>query len=181
MNDINEAVAAAIRTVPGQPSQLDSGRAGAGRSRNLTSVQTRYREGRQNYRVLFGEPRRTYQMARAEGLTVTVWCFLPGDRFALDLWACNQYGTIRWRCFVCEAIAPGQKGDRVPLVTPAANVLLHTQGAAQSRRFLAWLRELVERGIDPVRCPRETFEAAHFRLQGSRADNTPARRLSGYP
>jgi hypothetical protein len=147
----------------------------------LTSVQTLYREGRQNYRVLFGEPLRTQKMARAEGYTVNVLGFVPGARFALDLWACNQYGTIRWRCFVCEAIGPGEEGDRVPMVAPAARVLLHTQGAAQSRLFLAWLRELEEAGVDPLTCPKETFEAAHFRMHGSRADRAPARRLSGRP
>jgi len=67
----------------------------------------------------------------------------------------------------------------VPRVAPAARVLLHTRGAAQSRVFLAWLTELEKSGIDPVTCPRDVFEAAHFRLQGSRADVTPARRLSG--
>ena len=149
--------------------------------RCLTSVQTLYREGRQNYRVLFGAPVRIHRMARAQGFTVNVLSFIPGARFALDLWACNRYGTIRWRCFVCEAIGPGEEGDRVPQVTPAARVLLHTQGAAQSRLFIAWLRELEERGIDPVTRPKETFEAAHFRLHGSRADRTPPRRLSGCP
>jgi hypothetical protein len=60
-------------------------------------------------------------------------------------------------------------------------VLLSTKGAAQSRVFLAWLDQLEKSGIDPVTCPRETFEAAYFRLQGSRADITPPRRLSGRP
>lgn len=156
-------------------------RTGNSRLQHLTSVQTLYRAGRQNYRVLFGDPARRRILARAEGTTVTVWSFAPGARFALDLWACNQYGTIRWRCFVCEAIGPGEEGDRVPLVAPAARVLLHTQGAAQSRLFLAWLKELEEGGVDPIECPGATFEAAHFRLHGSRADRTPARRLSGRP
>ena len=84
-------------------------------------------------------------------------------------------------CAVCEAIGPGEEGDLVPWVMPAARVLLHTRGAAQSRLFLAWLAESEESGVDPLTCPAETFEAAHYRLQGSRADRTPARRLSGQP
>jgi Protein of unknown function (DUF2840) len=147
----------------------------------VTTVQTLYREGRKNFRALFGTPLRTETLARAEGYTAQVLSFVRGDRFALDLWACNSYGTIQWRCFVCEAIGPGEEGGRVPFVTPAARILLHTQGAAQSRLFLSWLRELEESGINPLTCPQETFEAAHFRLQGSRADKTPARRLSGHP
>jgi Protein of unknown function (DUF2840) len=180
MNDIHGAATGATKSAAPQPRQSDSGSVRATPLR-LTTVQTLYREGRQNYRVLFGEPLRTHRIARAQGFTVNVWSFAPGVRFALDLWACNRYGTIRWRCYVCEAIGPGEEGDRVPLVAPAAKVLLHTQGAAQSRLFLAWLRELDERGVDPLTCPRETFEAAHFRLHGSRADKTAARRLSGYP
>ena len=151
------------------------------RSLRVTSAHTLYREGRKNHRVLMGNPLRTETLARAEGYTVQVWRFLRGSRFVLDLWACNAYGTIQWRCFVCEAIGPGDEGERVPFVTPAAKVLLYTRGAAQSRLFLEWLRELQESGVDPLTCPPETFEAAHFRLHGSRAHKTPARRLSGRP
>jgi hypothetical protein len=147
----------------------------------VTTVHTLYREGRKNFRALFGTPLRTETLARDEGYTAKVLSFVRGDRFALDLWTCNSYGTIQWRCFVCEAIGPGEDGARVPCVAPAARLLLHTRGAAQSRLFLAWLLDLEESGVDPLRCPQETFEAVHFRLQGSRADKTPARRLSGHP
>ena len=102
-----------------------------------------------------------------------------GSRFALDLWSRNAYGTVRWRCFVCESVGAGEEAERVPFVTPAARVLLHTQGAAQSRLFLHWLAGLTEEGIDPLACPADTFLAAHFRLQGSRADRIPPARLSG--
>jgi hypothetical protein len=181
MNAITEQARERARTALDHTGRSGPVNAHTALPRHLTSVQTLYREARQNYRVLFGEAVHTRRVARARGFTVTVLSFPPGARFALDLWACNRYGTIQWRCFVCEAIGPGEEGDRVPLVAPAAKVLLHTEGAAQSRLFLAWLRELDSRSIDPVTCPAETFEAAHFRLHGSRADKTPARRLSGYP
>jgi hypothetical protein len=86
---------------------------------------------------------------------------------------------VQWRCVVCEAIGPGEEGVMVPTVTPVVRVLLESHGAAQSRLFLAWLRGLESAGIDPLECPRETFEAAHFRLHGCRADRTPPQRLSG--
>jgi len=148
-------------------------------ARFLTTVQTQFRAESHNYRLLFGVPLHTAIIARSEGYTAANLTFTPGARFALDLWRCNSYGTIRWRCFVCEALAPSEEGEAVPFVTPAARVLLHTKGAAQSRLFLAWLAERQALGLDPLSCPRETFEAAHFRLQGSRADRTPPRRLSG--
>jgi hypothetical protein len=147
----------------------------------VTTVRTVFRAGAKNYRLLFGRALRVDTGTQTEGFTAAIARFAPGARFGLDLWRSNTYGTIQWRCFVCEAITPGEVGDGVPCVAPAARVLLSTQGAAQSRVFLAWLAELEKSGIDPVTCPRETFEAAHFRLQGSRADITPPRRLSGRP
>jgi hypothetical protein len=147
----------------------------------LTSVRTQFLEGVRNFRVLFGVPLRCVTVRERQGETVKIYYFKQGSRFALDLWARNAYGTIQWRCFVCEAIAPGFEADTVPYVRPAARVLLQTKGAAQSRLFLAWLQELEGRGVDPLFCPPEVFESAHFRLHGSRADRTLARRLSGLP
>jgi hypothetical protein len=147
----------------------------------VTAVRMLFAEGAKNYRLLFGRPLRIETVTQREGYTAAIARFAPGARFGLDLWRSNAYGTIQWRCFVCEAIGPGEAGDSVPCVTPAAQVLLSTKGAAQSRVFLGWLDQLEKSGINPVTCPRETFEAAHFRLQGSRADITPPRRLSGRP
>lgn len=144
----------------------------------VTTVETSFLEGQHNYRVLFGEPLRIDARHAAEGVTRKVYSFTAGSRFALDLWRRNAYGTIQWRCFVCEAASPGVPRDLVPFVTPGARVLLSTKGAAQSRLFLAWLAQLEASGADLLRCPPETFEAAHFRLHGSRADTTPPQRLS---
>jgi hypothetical protein len=147
----------------------------------VTTVRMLFAEGAKNYRLLFGRPLRIETVSQRESYTAAIARFARGARFGLDLWRSNVYGTIQWRCFVCEAIGPGGAGEGVPCVEPAARVLLKTKGAAQSRVFLAWLDQLEKSGIDPVTCPRETFEAAHFRLQGSRADITPPRRLSGRP
>ena len=147
----------------------------------LTSVHAQFLKGVRNFRVLFGVPSRCVTLRERCGETVKIHYFSQGSRFALDLWARNTYGTVQWRCFVCEAVAPGVEADTVPYVRPAARVLLQTRGAAQSRLFLAWLAEIEDRGVDPLSCPPEVFESAHFRLQGSRADRTPARRLSGLP
>jgi hypothetical protein len=147
----------------------------------LTTVHTHFCEGAKNYRVLFGNPLRCETLLCIPGVTRKAYQFAAGARFALDLWACNRYGTIEWRCYVCDAIGPEMPADRVPLVMPGARVLLHTKGAAQSRLFLSWLADFESRGLDPLRCPAETYEAVHFRLQGSRADKTSIRTLSGLP
>jgi hypothetical protein len=147
----------------------------------VTTVHTVFETGAKNYRLLFGRALRVDTLRQAKGFTAQVARFAPGMRFGLDLWRRNTYGTMQWRCFVCEALRPGEEGEVVPYVAPAARVLLKTQGAAQSRVFLAWLAELERSGLDPISCPPATFEAAYFRLQGSRADAIPARRLSGRP
>ncbi len=89
-----------------------SDRVNAAAPLRVTTVRTDYREGRRNHRVLFGTPLRTDTLDRTEGYTTQVWSFARGARFALDLWVCNAYGTIQWRCFVCEAIGPGDDGER---------------------------------------------------------------------
>jgi hypothetical protein len=145
----------------------------------LTRVHTQFREGLKNYRVLFGVPETIETIHQIEGETDQIYYFAAYQRFALDLWKRNAYGTIQWRCFVCEAVVPGTEAETVACISPAAKVLLHTKGAAQSRLFLAWLADVESAGLDLLHCPPETFESAHFRLQGSRADRTPPRRLSG--
>ena len=144
-----------------------------------TQVHEEFAEGLQNYRLLFGQPARRRTVNSKEGYTARANFFAPGVRFGLDLWSQNDYGTVRWRCFVCETVRPGECAERVPFVMPAATVLLSTKGAAQSRLFLAWLAEIEEQGVDPLVCSADLFVAAHFRLQGSRADTTPPARLSG--
>jgi hypothetical protein len=168
-------------TLPDRDLKSDPDRPVARKRIPVTTVRTLFAQGARNYRLLFGRPLQIETVTQREGYTAAIARFAPGARFSLDLWRSNSYGTIQWRCFVCEAIGPGEAGDSVPRVAPAARVLLQTKGAAQSRVFLAWLDQLEKSGIDPVTCPRETFEAAHFRLQGSRADITPPRRLSGRP
>jgi len=145
----------------------------------LTQVREEFVESRHNYRLLFGRPESSRTALARQGYTARLSYFSAGSRFALDLWSRNTYGTVRWRCFVCETVGPGDEAERVPLVTPAARVLLSTQGAAQSRVFLAWLALITEQGVDPRECPADLFLAAHFRLHGSRADKTPPQRLSG--
>ena len=145
----------------------------------LTQVREEFLEGRHNYRLLFGHPESRRTAQSMDGYTARLSYFAAGERFALDLWSRNAYGTVRWRCFVCETVSPGDEAERVPFVTPAARVLLSTKGAAQSRLFLAWVALITEQGVDPLTCPADLFLAAHFRLHGSRADKTRPERLSG--
>jgi hypothetical protein len=140
-----------------------------------TQVNELFMDGQRNYRLLFGQPAYSRALQSEIGFLARAHYFAPGERFALDLWSRNAYGTIRWRTFICETVRPGERAERVPFVAPAASILLSTKGAAQSRLALAWLASLEAQGIDPHTYPAERFLAAHLRLQGLRADRaTPA-------
>ena len=145
----------------------------------LTTVISEYTIKRCHYRVLFGDPVRRVLVSRSRGSIRVRHEFAAGARFVLDLWRRNAHGTTQWRCCVCEAVAPGEEAVRVPHVVPGARVLLSTQGVAQSKLFLAWVYDLNTQGRDILRCPREEFEAAHFRLKGLVTRGLPHRRLSG--
>ena len=142
-----------------------------------TQVNELFMEGQRNYRLLFGQPTYSRASQGQEGLTARAHYFAPGERFALDLWSRNAYGTIRWRTFICETVRPGERAERVPFVAPAARILLSTKGAAQSRLALAWLANLEAQGTDLRLCPAERFQAAHLRLQGLRADQVRPEQL----
>lgn len=146
---------------------------------HFTRVITRYLKGERNDWLLFGVPQRTVKATGSRGAALKIYYFAPGARFALALWTRNAYGTVRWRCLIGEALGAHESGVTVPGVYPAARVLLQTRGAAASRLVLAWLKVLEAEGEDLLTCPRERFEAAHFRLLGSRADRLTARALSG--
>ena len=88
--------------------------AAASRGRRVyTQVHEEFSEGRQNYRLLFGRPISQRTVNVKQGYTARLNYFLPGARFGLDLWARNEYGTVRWRCFVCETVQPGTTAERV--------------------------------------------------------------------
>lgn len=145
----------------------------------LTTVITEFKAKDCHHRVLFGEPVARAILIRRKGHLLVRHQFRPESRFVLDLWRRNEHGTLQWRCFVCEAAAPGKLAQRVPRVIPGACVLLSTQGAAESKVFLAWVYRLAHGGTDVLRMPYEAFEAAHFRLKGSRAQGLDPSTLSG--
>ena len=145
----------------------------------VTAVVSEYTVKRCHHRVLFGAPTKRVLLARRRGHLRVRHEFAAGSRFILDLWRRNEYGTLQWSCYVAECGAPGQVIQSVPFVIPGARVLLFTRGAAQSKAFLAWLYDLNHRGIDPLHCPAETFEAVHFRLHGRRSHQWQIAALNG--
>jgi hypothetical protein len=145
----------------------------------VTTVLTEFKAKDCHHRIIFGAPVKRSIVLRRRGHLKVRQLFSPGARFVLDLWRRNSHGTLQWRCFVCEAVAPGELAQRVPRVIPGARILLATQGAAESKLFLTWLYQLAHGGVDVLQIPREAFEAAHFRLKGSRVHGLPVNTLSG--
>ncbi len=99
-----------------------------------------FQKGRANRRVLVGKPRHVGPWVLGEdGTRRRLLRFAPGDRFALDLWEQNDYGTTRWRVVLCEALRPGMEGVSVPSVRPNVAILADITGATRVRGYVAWL------------------------------------------
>lgn len=105
-----------------------------------------YAEGRVNRRVLAGSPAVTGPWnVGPDGVQRRRVGFPAGDRFVLDLWERNDYGTARWRVVVARAGWPGEAVELLPAVRPGAVILADIQGAQRVRAFLAWLRQKGDR------------------------------------
>ena len=145
-----------------QPSEKENNETG------FTEVEILYREGRLNYRLLFGHPVKVVEKEFIYGrITRKQAFFRPGDIFALDLWERNSYGTTGWAVYVLQAIAPGElDAVKIPQVKPAVKVLLEAHGKSRARRALEYLREIQNR-TDPATLPPARFLLTDFRLKAS--------------
>ena len=96
---------------------------------HLTAVYLEYAHKIRNYRLLFGNPIFTktekffYNKIHQE-----VSYFKPGEIFCLDLFNRNEYGSTYWSLYVLRSLQPGVKGEVVPRVSPAVQVLIEAKG-----------------------------------------------------
>jgi hypothetical protein len=89
--------------------------------------------------------------------------FAPGDVFALVHWEAGDYGTTLSRLWVLRTVEPGEPFDRVPFVTPGAEVLLDLKTWVKVRAGLEAIDAIEALGVDPERvCPD------HWRHVGGR-------------
>jgi Protein of unknown function (DUF2840) len=94
-----------------------------------------------NNRVFVGIPRRTGDwVTGSDAVARRLLYFAAGDRFGLDFWGANEYGTTAWRVVICEALGAGEHGDKLPHVRPLVSVLLDINGAQRGQAFMHWLR-----------------------------------------
>lgn len=56
-------------------------------------------------------------------------------------WKRNDFGTILWNLYICEAVGSGRVTE-IPGVTPGAYLLFRSRGTKATRRLLARLTRL---------------------------------------
>jgi hypothetical protein len=89
--------------------------------------------------------------------------FAPDAVFALVHWEAGDYGTTLSRLWVLRAVQRGQSIDRVPFVTPGAEILLDLKTWVKIRAALEVIDAIEALGIKPEAvCPD------HWRHVGGR-------------
>jgi hypothetical protein len=89
--------------------------------------------------------------------------FAPGSVYALVHWEAGDYGTTLSRLWVLRAVEAGEPFDRVPFVTPGAEILLDLKTWVKVRAGLVAIDAIEALGINPERvCPD------HWRHVGGR-------------
>lgn len=89
--------------------------------------------------------------------------FAPGAVFALVHWEAGDYGTTRSRLWVLRASRQGETFDRIPFISPGAEILLDLKTWAKVRAALEVIDAIEAQGFRPERiCPD------HWRHVGGR-------------
>lgn len=110
----------------------------------LTNVDLVWLKARLQRWVRFGRPAADNQLDRRRR-TVS---FAPGSIFALVHWEAGDYGTTLSRLWVLRSVAADEPCDRIPFVSPGAEVLLDLK---------TWVK--VHAGLEAI----DAIEAAGFR------------------
>ncbi len=89
--------------------------------------------------------------------------FAPGSVFALVHWEAGDYGTTLSRLWVLRAVCPDEPRDRLPFVTPGAEILLDLKTWVKVRAALAVIDAMETQRLRPEEvCPD------HWRHVGAR-------------
>ncbi len=137
-----------------------------------TLVTEHYVRGHCNHRLRFGIGKTVVK----QGKGVKLHAFKPLQTFGFIRWQRNEYGTILWTLYICEAAMPGRVTE-IPGVYPGANLLFRARGSKATRRSLEQLDRLENRiGGDLSIVP-----AAYWRkLGGTNTRNMPLPCTNGY-
>lgn len=126
---------------------------------NATTVELIWLKDRLQRWIRFGRPVDEIVHDRRRRAVI----FAPGAVFALVHWEAGDYGTTLSRLWVLRAVEPGEPFDRVPFVSPRAEVLLDLKTWVKVRAGLEAIDAIEMLGINPERvCPD------HWRHVGGR-------------
>lgn len=123
------------------------------------------RDERRRVRLFFGEPLTLIDVQKGPQLKETHALFRPHSILGLEVWRANEYGTVFWRLFVLRTVSPGEKLNRIPEVLPGAEILFAAKGERRVREAKAWLKDLVEKGVDPARLDPDYYRSAWSKMR----------------
>ena len=107
---------------------------------NYTIVTEHIVRGLCNHRLRFGVGQSVIN--RPNG--ITLHAFEPRQTFGMVRWKRNDFGTMLWNLYICEAAGSGRVTE-IPGVTPGAHLLFRSRGTKATRRLLARLTRLEKR------------------------------------
>lgn len=127
--------------------------------RTTTAVDLIWLKNRLQRWIRFGQPLEEIAHDRRRR-TVS---FAPGSVFALVHWEAGDYGTTLSRLWVLRTVEPGRPYDRIPFVSPGAELLLDLKTWVKVRAALEVIDAIETLGLKPEAvCPD------HWRHVGAR-------------
>lgn len=125
----------------------------------LTTVDLMWLRTRLQRWVRFGRPIAERQIDRR----CKAVSFAPGSIFAVVHWEAGLYGTTVSRLWVLRAVPHGQPCDRLPFVTPGAEILLDLRTWVKVKAALEAIDAIEAAGFRP-----ESICPDHWRHVGGR-------------
>ncbi len=103
--------------------------------------------------------------------------FAPDAVFAFVRWAANDYGTVRSRIDIVQAIRPGAAHTTLPSVRPGGDILLSASGWPKVEQVLRAIDAVEAAGVDPCDAALDHWRHLHNRIAAGLVAHgyTPAR------
>lgn len=92
--------------------------------------------------------------------------FAPDAVFALVRWAANDYGTVRSRIDIVQAVRPGAAYTTLSSVRPGGDILLTASGWPKVEQVLRAIDAVETAGIDPCDAAPDHWRHLHNRIAG---------------
>jgi hypothetical protein len=139
----------------------------------LTLVDLIWIEQRTEHWIRFG--RQAYE--RIVDRRRRVVGFAPDAVFAFVRWAANDYGTVRSRIDIVQAVHPGAAHTTLPSVRPGGDILLSVSGWPKVEQVLRAIDTVEAAGIDPCDAAPDHWRHLHNRIAAGLMPQgyTPAR------